>query len=194
MKELLSLLAAGIAIAGYIPYLRGIQRGTVQPHPYTWLISTFVSGVILAGQIVDGAGTGALPTATSLFFTLAIFVFSLKHGLRHVTKTDSVFLAAAVVSCIPWFLTKDPTLSVVLAVSIDLIAFSPTIRKAWIAPTTESPLFYGANVVRHILTLFSLDAYSIATTLHSVVMVLSNAAITLIVTTRKRVSLSKRNG
>ena len=128
MKEAFGILAALVAIVAYIPYLRGIRTGAVQPHPYTWLISALVSGIILAGQIADGAGAGAIPTATSEVFTLIIFVLSLKYGMRHITKIDTVFLLLAFGSIVPWLLTKDPTLSVVFAVAIDLIAFVPTIR------------------------------------------------------------------
>lgn len=186
MKEILGILAALIAIAGYLPYLRGVRAGVVEPHPYTWLVSSIVSGVILAGQIADGAGVGALPTATSLFFTFIIFLYSLKYGLKHITKVDSLFLVLAAASFVPWLLTNDPTLSVVLAVVIDLIAFVPTIRKTWVAPTTESAVLYGLNIVRHVLTLFSLESYTIATTLHSIVMAVSNAIITAIIFTRRR--------
>jgi len=41
------------------------------------------------------------------------------------------------------------------------------------------------NVVRHILTLFSLGAYNIATTLHSVVMIVTNTFMTGIILFRK---------
>ena len=186
VKELLGIVAALIAIAAYVPYLRGIRRGVVQPHPYTWIISAIVSGIILAGQISGGAGVGALPTATSALLTFLIFLLSLKNGLRHITTIDTVFLAVAVCSIVPWLLTKDPTISVVLAVTIDCIAFVPTIRKTWVAPTSESSLLYGANVVRHILTLFSLEAFTIATALHSIVMTLANAGVTLIIALRTK--------
>lgn len=194
MKEILGVVAALIALAAYVPYLRGIRSGIVQPHPYTWIISALVSGIILAGQISGGAGVGALPTATSAVLTLLIFLLSLKNGLRHVTTIDTVFLALAVCSIVPWLLTKDPTVSVILAVSIDLIAFVPTIRKTWVTPSSESSLLYGANVIRHILTLFSLETVTIATSLHSIVMMLSNMGVTLIITLRaKSVPPTDRN-
>lgn len=187
MKELLGISAALIAIAAYVPYLRGIRRGIVQPHPYTWIISALVSGIILAGQISGGAGVGALPTATSALLTFLVFILSLKNGLRHITSADTVFFALAVGSIVPWLLTKDPTVSVILAVSIDLIAFMPTVRKTWVSPSSESSILYGANIIRHVLTLFSLEAYTIVTTLHSVAMALSNIIVTLIIFTRKKI-------
>jgi hypothetical protein len=82
---------------------------------------------------------------------------------------------------IPWLLTKDPTISVIMAVAIDCIAFIPTLRKTIRHPQTEQPILYGSNVVRHMLALLSLQAYNIATMLHSLTMILINTTMTVII-------------
>lgn len=185
MKEGIAVVAALLAVAGNIPYLLDVFKRRVQPHPYTWLVWTLVSGIIFFGQVAKGAGVGALPTAASEIFTLIIFLFSLKYGFKNITKTDTLFFACALLGIIPWILTHDPTLSVVIAVTIDVIAFVPTIRKTWLHPRTETPILFGTNVVRHILALFSLQAYNIATTLHSVVMIVANTIMTAIIVFKK---------
>jgi hypothetical protein len=85
-----------------------------------------------------------------------------------------------------WVVTGDPTLSVIIAVTIDLIAFIPTIRKTWAHPQTETPMLYSMNVLRHILALFSLQTYNIATTLHSVAMIITNTLMTVIILLKKK--------
>lgn len=185
MKETLAIIAATLAIAGNVPYLIDVIKKKVQPHPYTWLIWSIVSCIIFFGQVAKGAGIGALPTAAAEVFTIIIFFFSLKYGFKHIRKIDTVFLIVALLGIIPWVLTKDPTISVIVAVSIDLVAFIPTIRKTYANPRTESPVLYGANVFRHILMLFSLQAYNVATMLHSIVMILVNTAMTGIILTNK---------
>ncbi len=82
---------------------------------------------------------------------------------------------------IPWVLFRDPTISVIIVVAIDLIAFIPTLRKTWLDPATETPMLYSMNVSRHILTLFSLQAYNIATTLHSIAMIVTNSFMTFLI-------------
>lgn len=144
-----------------------------------------MSGITLFGQIVKGAGIGALPTAVAEVFTISIFIFSLRYGFKHVVKSDNYFLAAALLGLIPWLITKDPTISVVIAVGIDLVAFTPTIRKTWARPASETPILYGANVVRHVLTLCSLQSYNIATTLHSIAMITTNSIMTSIILFKK---------
>lgn len=186
MKEITVIVASILALVGNIPYLIDILKKKVQPHPYTWLVWSLVSCIIFFGQVAKGAGIGAIPTAASEIFTIIIFIFSLRYGFSHVTRTDTFFLTIALLGIIPWITTKDPTISVIIAVGIDLIAFIPTLRKTWKHPTSETPLLYATNVFRHILMLFSLQAYNIATTLHSIVMIITNTAMTTIITFRSR--------
>lgn len=184
MKLTLAIIASILAIVGNVPYLIDIFKKRVEPHAYTWFVWTIVSAVTFFGQVAKGAGIGALPTAASEIFTLIIFIFSLKYGFKHVTKSDTIFLIIALLGLIPWILTKDPTLSVIIVVTIDVIAFIPTLRKTWKEPRTETPLLYGTNVVRHILALFSLQAYNIATTIHSITMIITNSCMTYIIAAR----------
>lgn len=189
MKETIAIVAAVFAIGGNIPYLRDILRKQVRPHPYTWLVWSIVSCIIFFGQVAKGAGIGALPTAASEIFTIIIFFFSLRYGFKDIRPIDTFFLILALVGLVPWVLTKDPTISVIIAVGIDLVAFTPTIRKTWIHPETETPILYGSNVMRHILMLFSLKTYNIATTLHSIAMITTNVIMaSLIVGNHKKVS------
>jgi hypothetical protein len=189
MKETIAIIASLLAVVGNVPYLRDILRKKVKPHPYTWLVWSIVSCILFFGQVAKGAGIGALPTAASEIFTVIIFFFSLQYGFKDIKKIDTIFLLLALLGIIPWVLTHDPTISVIIAVSIDLVAFVPTIRKTWKNPETETPLLYITNVLRHILMFFSLKAYNIATMLHSIVMITTNSIMTiLIVGKRKKIN------
>ena len=179
-KLIFAVVASLLAIAGNVPYVNDILKGRVQPHAYTWFVWSVVSCIVFFGQIAKGAGIGALPTAASEIFTLITFFLSLKYGYKEISRSDSFFLFLALGGIIPWILTNDPTLSVVIAVAIDVIAFIPTLRKTRLAPSTESPLLYFMNVVRHILALFSMQAYNIATMLHSIAMILTNSLMTVL--------------
>jgi hypothetical protein len=190
MKATLAIIAALLAIIGNISYFKDTLRGVIKPHPYTWFVWTIVSLIALLGQIEKGAGIGALPALVAELFTIGIFIFSLKYLIRreagHIRRIDTYFLIAALLGLIPWVLTKDPTISVIIVVAIDLIAFVPTLRKAREHPETERPMLYGMNVARHGLTLFSLEAYNIATTLHSIAMICANALMTFFVVRKRK--------
>jgi len=188
MKETIAIIASLLAIVGNVPYLRDIVKKRVQPHPYTWLVWTIVSCIIFFGQLAKGAGIGALPTAASEIFTVIIFFFSLQYGFKNIRKIDTAFFVIALLGIIPWILTKDPTISVIIAVGIDLVAFVPTIRKTWAYPKTETPMLYSMNVLRHILMLFSLEAYNLATTLHSIAMIATNTLMTVLILRKKKLT------
>lgn len=185
MKETIAIIAAVIAIVGNVPYLRDVIRKRVQPHPYTWLVWTIVSGVTFFGALQKGAGVGAIPTGAAEIFTVIIFFFSLQYGFKQIKRIDTYFLIIALLGLIPWALTKDPTISVIIVVSIDLVAFIPTLRKTWQHPKSETPILFSMNVVRHILTLFSLQAYNIATMLHSISMIIVNSIMTSMILFKK---------
>lgn len=143
------------------------------------------------GGVAKGAGLGAIPTGVAECFTIAIFILSLQQLRRGTTlqfrTSDHWFFALAVLGLIPWVLTNDPTLSVVIMVSIDVIAFVPTLQKTWRHPETERPTLYGMNVGRHILTLMSLGSYNVATTIHSIAMICINTLMVLFIQRRRRV-------
>lgn len=185
MKETIAIIASLLAIVGNVPYLRDIIAKRVQPHPYTWLVWSIVSCIIFFGQLAKGAGIGALPTLASEIFTIIIFFFSLQYGFKKIHHIDTLFLIISLLGIIPWVITKDPTYSVIIAVAIDLTAFVPTLRKTWLHPRTETPTLYRMNVLRHILMLFSLQAYNIATTLHSIAMITTNTLMTFLITHKK---------
>ncbi len=178
MKETIAIIAALLAVVGNVPYLLDVIKKKIEPHAYTWFVWSIVSCVVFFGQIAKGAGWGALPTGASEIFTIIIFFCALPNGFKHVERIDTIFLIVALLGLIPWAITNDPTISVIIVVSIDLIAFMPTLRKTWQHPETETPLLYSTNVLRHILALFSLSTYNIATTLHSCAMIVTNTLMT----------------
>jgi hypothetical protein len=185
MKETIAIVAACMAIIGNVPYLIDVLKNKIKPHPYTWLVWSIVSAVTFFGQVSKGAGVGAIPTGVAEIFTVIIFFFSLRYGFKNIQKRDTIFLIIALLGLVPWAITKDPTISVIIVVGIDLIAFIPTIRKTAEHPKTESPALYSMNVTRHTLSLFSLEAYNIATTLHSITMIIVNSLMTYLMVRKK---------
>ncbi len=196
VKIILVLIASVLAFVGNIAYLKDVVRGKVRPHPYTWFIWSIVSLVTFLGGVEKGAGIGAIPTAVAEGFTIIIFLYAVARlftraggsermraeEIGHIRPIDHIFLVVALLGLIPWALTNDPTISVIVVVTIDVIAFIPTLRKTWAHPETEQPLLYQMNVTRHILTLFSLGAFNVATALHSVAMIITNTVMTIFIT------------
>jgi hypothetical protein len=185
MTALFVIIASILAVIGNVPYLRDIITHKIQPHPYTWLVWSIVSMVTFFGQLTKGAGVGAIPTGIAEGFTILIFCYALPHGFGQITRRDTIYLVVALLGLIPWAITKDPTLSVVTVVGIDIAAFIPTLGKTWRRPASETPGLYAMNVLRHVLTLSSLQAFNVATTLHSIVMIVMNTMTTAFILRRR---------
>lgn len=191
LKILFVIIASIFAIIGNVSYLRDVFQGKTIPHPYTWFIWSIVSMTTFFGGMVKGAGIGAIPTGIAEGFTVIIFLFSLQYLFKknnRIQPIDNYFFIAALLGLIPWIITRDPTISIIVMVCIDVIAFIPTMRKTWKHPDTEQPILYEMNVARHILTLASLGSYNIATMLHSVVMICTNITMTVFI---KRKTIAK---
>ncbi len=181
IKEVLSIIATLIAFVGIIPYLIDTIKSKVKPHPYTWLVWSIVTGVTFLGGVEQGAGIAAMPVGVAELLTIIIFLFSLKNGFKNIKEEGKYFLITALLGLIPWIITRNATISIVIMVLIDVIAFIPTFRKTWQYPETEKSGLYLSNVVRHILILLSLQSYNIATMLHSIVMLVTNSLMMWII-------------
>ena len=185
MKELLGGATVLLSIAGHVPYIRDIFRGTTQPHLYTWLVWSIVTTIAFWGQYTTGGGPGAWSTGITLVLTYGITALALWYGTKNVTKLDSVFFVAALVAIVPWLLTDNILFSVILATLIDVVAFGPTIRKTWEEPATETLAMYLLNVVRHGLSIAALSVYSLTTWLYPAALLVMNITVVVVILFRK---------
>lgn len=186
MKELLGSIAAILAIAQAVPYIRDIFRGKTKPHLYTYLIWSVVTALAFFGQFVAGGGPGAWTTGVMAIITIGVLVLCFRYGTEDITVFDAVFLVAALVAIVPWWLTKDPMYSVILATIIDVLAFFPTIRKTYNDPGSETLISYISNLVRHPLSILALSVYSVTTVVYPAALFVMNLVLVLVIVLRRR--------
>lgn len=168
LKIIFGAVAAFLALFSSYLYIRDIFRGNTQPHTYTWLIWSIVTTIAFFGQVVSGGGPGSWATGVAAVVTIFTLLLSLKggYGTKDITTFDKVCLVLAILSVLPWLLTKNVLWSVLLATFIDLIAFFPTMRKTWHAPKSESLGSMYADAVKHALSMFSMGTYSLVTLIY----------------------------
>lgn len=186
IKLLVAFVAAGLALVGNIPYLRDTLKAKIRPHPYTWFVWSIVSFVTFFGQLQKGAGFALIATGAAEVFTILIFIASLRFGFKHVRRIDSIFLVICLLGLIPWYVTSDPTISVVAVVFVDVMAYIPTLRKAYRHPDSENGILYWMNITRHILVLLALGNYNLVTMLHSISMIVTNSVMLLSLATGRK--------
>jgi len=97
---LLSGLAIGLTLLGFVPYIRGIQQGKVRPHVFSWVIWGSSTSLVFLAQLSDGGGKGAWPIGVS--GVIMLYIAALAYARRadcQITRVDRLFFAAACAHC-----------------------------------------------------------------------------------------------
>lgn len=187
-KELASATAIALTLSAYYPYVRGILRGTVRPHVFSWVIWGFATLVVFFAQLQGRGGAGAYAVGVSALITIGIAVLAwMRRADVVVTRTDWLFFVVALTSLPLWYLTAEPLVAVVILTVVDLLGFGPTVRKAWSAPYSENLPFYVIFVVRNGLVVLAMETWSLTTLLFPAAIGLGCLALALMIVARRRV-------
>lgn len=187
LKAVLSAAAIGLTLYAFIPYIRGILRGAVKPHVFTWVIWGISTFVVFLAQLSARGGAGAWAVGVSASITLFIAGLAyLRRGDIAITPVDWLFFITALLSLPLWYLTADPLWAVVILTTVDLMGFGPTVRKIWKYPYTESMPFYGLFLVRNLLVVLALESYSLTTVLFPAAVATACAILIGLIVLRRR--------
>lgn len=189
-KEFLSAVAIAITFIAFFPYIRSIMQGQIKPHVFSWVIWGSTTFVVFLAQLEDNGGAGAWPIGVSGIITLFIALLAyIKRSDITITRTDWVFFILAISSLPFWYFTSDPLWAVVTLTTVDVFGFAPTVRKAYLAPYSESLLFFSLFTVRNLIVIIALENYSVTTVLFpAVIAAACLLLIALIVYRRQRLS------
>ena len=190
-QEILGAIAFIISLWGTFIYIRSILRGDTKPHLYTWTVFSILTCIAFVAQLSDNAGPGAWMMGATALSCFATALLSLKYGNKQHTKSDKIALVASLSAIIPWLMTKDPLLSVIMISLIDGIAMFPTIRKSWNNPHQENlPTYWIANL-KNVIALFALTNFSIVTSLYLISIMVVNTTLIVVCIYRRRALLDK---
>lgn len=181
-----SILVVILTFAGYIPYVADILKGRTKPHAYTWLAASLTAFLAYGLQSVGGAGVGALPMLVIAVICTIVFILSLRHGTKDITKSDLFALIASLIGLVLWVFIKQPVLSVIIITCSEILSYVPTIRKSWLQPYSETLALYEISMVRHGLSIVALEQINILTTLYPTAWTLTNVVITLVLIIRRK--------
>jgi hypothetical protein len=173
-KEIIGVVATILTFVGFFPYIKDIFLRKTKPHLFSWFTWFFATFIIFILQYQNGGGFGSIVTLAVSISCLAITILSFKYGTKDVKKVDYIFIFVSLISLVLWLYFKQPIVSIILLVAVDLFAFLPTFRKSWIDPFSETLSMYVITTFRHALAIFALQEINLITSLFSVVWIFGN--------------------
>ena len=161
IKVIASVLAIGLTLVAYVPYIIDMFRGKNKPHLYTWISIFLVTTIVAYLQIIGGAGIGAVPIVLGLGVDVIILACCFKFGTKDVVFMDKVCLALSITGVMVYvLLSKQPLVSLAIVSAAEIIAFIPTVRKTRNDPYSESLPSYYLLIIKLGLITVALQHYN----------------------------------
>ncbi len=160
--EILGIIAGILSLVGYIPYLLTTVRGNTRPNKATWFIWTVVGGLLAFSYLAEGDQNSIWLPLGYFLGPLITAIVSIRYGYSEWSKLDKVCIVVAMISVIPWILSKNATFTLLINVLIDATGAIPTVIKSYREPETEDftawLIFFIANTIQ----LFAISHWNIA--------------------------------
>lgn len=169
IKIIVAIVATGVALVAYVPYLVDMFRGKNQPHLYTWISIFLITAVVAWLQVVGGAGVGAIPTICGVAVDAVILFYCFRYGTKDIVRIDRICLAVSITGVIAYVVLHNrPLISLVIVTAAEIISFIPTFRKTRNDPYSESLPSYYLLILKLVLILVALKSYNLLTVSYSV--------------------------
>ncbi len=186
IKLIVGIVGGLLALAGFLPYLRDIRRGTTKPHMFTWLIWRITQTVATGSMLQKGANFGAITFVVGTVFVWGIFFYTLTAKKENIKKYDWIALSMAIVSIVVWLGMKNPVGAIILASSIDGIGYIPTIRQSYQAPENETLSTWTTFIVADLCCIIALQEYNWGTLTYVSTLTVGNTIIASILYLRRK--------
>lgn len=186
-KQWCGLAASCTSIISLSLYMRTIVAGKTRPHAFSWIIWGVLMAVTFVAQHTQHAGAGAWQTAVSSVMCGTVGVLSLFYGERYITRSDWVALVAALGTIPLWIVLKDPLLSVIILMIIDVIGYYPTFRKSYHAPYHENVWRPLRALVMITFSIAAMQNYNTVTMLYPIVFATMEIGLVAMLLWRRRV-------
>ena len=191
IKEIIGAITVALTFIAYIPYYRDILRGKTHPHIYSWSLWGLLTVLIVALQIKGGAGPAVWVTIAAGLLCLGVVILSIRRGKRDITIADTITAILSLISIVLWLLINQPVVALLFAVTADMFAFFPTVRKSWHQPYAETLSLYITNTLRFFLVLLAVEHYTILSSLWPIAWAVVNGLFSIMLIVRRRYKRSE---
>ena len=124
----LAIFSILIGAVAYALYIWRTVKGQIRPHPFSWGLWAFVTGIAAAAQLTKGAGRGSWVTIFTAAVCFLIALISAWHGDRAFPPLDWVVLMIGVVALVFLWYAKQPTYAAWCATIADVVGKTQLIR------------------------------------------------------------------
>jgi hypothetical protein len=179
-------LAALLSVVGAWSYVRDTLRGVTSPNRVTWSLWGVEGVLAFAVEVQQHVGLASLMTLMlGLVPCVVVFVsFRNPHGVWRIGAFDVCCGAISLAGLVFWGFVDQPTAALVSFVVADQVAALPTIRKSWLAPSTESPRVFFMGFMNCAITLLTLKTMTTAGVLFPGAILVADLVIGLLIVSR----------
>ena len=185
IKLIIGILATIIGISAFLPYIKDTLLKKTKPHSFTWLIWLLTQGIAVTALWIGGGGIGAVTLTVGTVFVGMVFLLSLRHGTKDITRGDTVVLITALLAIVVWWQLDNPVLSVVMVSIIDVLGFIPSYRKSYKDPWSETTRAWILYIVANVLAIFALREYNTLTLTYIGSIAVAEMLLLIIIYTRR---------
>ncbi len=155
-------LAAVISFVGAAGYIRDTLRGVTSPNRVTWSLWGIEGVLAFVVEMQQHVGLAALMTLVFGLIPLLIVAASFRghDGTWQIGPFDIFCGLLSVAGIIFWTQVHEPTVALVSFVVADQIAGLPTVRKAWLMPSSETAWTFFTGVINTAITILSLRQFT----------------------------------
>jgi hypothetical protein len=143
VKEILSVIAGLLMIAGYVPYIRAMLKRETKPIKATWFIWGFLNTILFMSMYFANSLNNQIAGAT--IGTWIVAVLTLKYGLPGWTRIDKLCIAGAAISVALWQIFHNPIVGIMASLGALSIGSIPTFTSVWRDPNRENKLAWTIN-------------------------------------------------
>jgi hypothetical protein len=179
-------LAIAVSMVGAWGYVRDTLRGVTSPNRVTWGLWTVEGLLAFLIEVQDHVGLPALMTLTFGLVPLIVLVASFRHShlAWKIGKFDIFCGAVSVLGLVFWIFVGQATVALLSFVAADQVAALPTLRKSWIAPSTETGRTFFLGSVNCAITLMALRHFTTAGALFPGCILVTDLIIGVLVVTK----------
>lgn len=190
-KIISALLWILITFIWYFYYIRDIYKWENKPHLYSWLIWWIGLSIWFWIQFSNNWWYWSYVTLFEAIFCISVALIAIKKWEKNITKWDKISLLLWFISIFFWLVLKQPLISVILIILIDLFWFLPTFRKSYIKPFEESISVYLAWWILFTLAIIGLSEYTFLTYAYPLAIIILDSSLVLMILYRRKILSNK---